>query len=519
MAVTRWEFVHFPSQEDPLRLRLSLQCEGKDIHPLMGLLGSQTGAPFTPTSKEYGFCIYLYCAGAEKCSEIFGHLQEICPQPKALMPEISPAAPTFAAPVAPTFAAHLNPRYSFEEFVVGNNRFVHAAAWASAQSPGEKYNPLFLWGGAGLGKTHLMQAIGHEVLKRNPKARVFYTSTEKFASEVIEAIRSGATPSFREKYRSLDMLLIDDIQFLAESESTQEEFFHTFNDLYENKKQIVMTSDKPPKRLITLEDRLKSRFEWGLIADMQAPNLETRVAILKNKAVSVGLSLDENILLYVAGQLKNNIRELEGFVKRIQAYALLTGAAVGLEMVKSLMAELLPPEEIVAAPVSPTIEKQRPAELTRSVIDSAGPGRAEPKKPAPLDPTLKPVEVAFFYAEGREADLNQAKEQFAEVIRKHSLRFRLEPAFERPYACVRKINYAFFSELCLTNHVAIAIVLGPPPETPLAEHLFASALSERFEEAELVLQFIRYAEITKPYRYLSCALDIRLTRHKSIVWT
>ncbi|MBX7220125.1 MAG: chromosomal replication initiator protein DnaA [Blastocatellia bacterium] len=232
----------------------------------------------------------------------------------------------------------LNPKYTFETFVVGScNQFAHAAAQAVADSPFRTYNPLFLYGGVGLGKTHLMHAIGQSVRGRNQHLRLAYISSEKFMNELINAIRYDKAQVFREKYRSIDVLLIDDIQFIAGKERTQEEFFHTFNALYDAQKQIIISSDCPPREIPTLEERLHSRFEWGLIADLQPPDLETKVAILKRKAEAEKIDLPDNVALFIAGKIKSNIRELEGSLIRLVAYASLKGRSIDIELCKEVL--------------------------------------------------------------------------------------------------------------------------------------------------------------------------------------
>lgn len=242
--------------------------------------------------------------------------------------------------------ANLNPKYTFDTFVVGsNNKFAHAASLAVAESPGEIYNPLFLYGGVGLGKTHLMHSVAHFILERNPSTKILYTTSEEFTNELIEAIRNGnntAMTKFREKYRNIDVLLIDDIQFIIGKESTQEEFFHTFNDLYQHNKQIVITSDKPPSEMATLEDRLRTRFSEGLICDIQVPTYETIRAILDNKIEKKkGLDIPEDVKDYIASNVKSSIRELEGAINNLSAFASLSGSPITLSLAQEALKDLI----------------------------------------------------------------------------------------------------------------------------------------------------------------------------------
>ena len=240
----------------------------------------------------------------------------------------------------------LNPKYTFNTFVVGScNQFAHAAALAVAETPSKTYNPLFIYGGVGLGKTHLMCAIGQSIKKNNRHLRLSYISAEKFMNELINAIRYDKTMTFREKYRSIDILLIDDIQFIAGKERTQEEFFHTFNALYDNQKQIVISSDCPPREIPTLEERLHSRFEWGLIADIQPPDLETKVAILRKKAETEQLDLPDNVALFIASKIKSNIRELEGSLVRLTALSSLRGEPISVALAQEALKNIVEEEE------------------------------------------------------------------------------------------------------------------------------------------------------------------------------
>jgi chromosomal replication initiator protein len=271
----------------------------------------------------------------------------LCSEPA---PEPAPAPAPSASPQArldfDSVNHQLNPRYTFETFVVGgSNQFAHAAAQAVAEQPSKSYNPLFLYGGVGLGKTHLMQAIGHSLKRRNATLRLTYVSAEKFTNEVIAALRFDRMSNFRDRFRTMDVLLVDDIQFIATRERTQEEFFHTFNALYDQQKQIVISSDCPPKEISAIEERLRSRFEWGLIADIQPPDLETKIAILQKKAESERMHVADDVAEYIARSIKSNIRELEGALIRLIAYSSLTGATMDLGTAQQVLKSIIETQE------------------------------------------------------------------------------------------------------------------------------------------------------------------------------
>jgi chromosomal replication initiator protein len=261
--------------------------------------------------------------------------------PVSTVPASAAEAPEVAAAPPP---GGLNPRYTFDTFIVGpSNQFAHAACRAVAEAPSGSYNPLFIYGGVGLGKTHLMHAIGHYVLQHNPDLKLTYISSERFMNEMINALRYERILDFRERYRSVDVLLVDDIQFVSGKEGTQTEFFHTFNALYDAQKQIVLSSDRPPLEITNLEERLRSRFEWGLIADIQAPDIETKAAILKRKAEAEMMPLPDDIAMYIASRTKSNVRELEGALIRLVAYASLTGRSLTIDLAHEVLRNVIDP--------------------------------------------------------------------------------------------------------------------------------------------------------------------------------
>jgi chromosomal replication initiator protein len=269
-----------------------------------------------------------------------------------------------ARPPVEGAGSNLNARYTFANFIVGSaNRLAHAASLSVAERPGHAYNPLFLYGGVGLGKTHLMHAIGNAVIGRFPRKKVVYLTSEKFTNEFITSIQQGRIDDFRNRYRRIDLLLVDDIQFIADKERTQEEFFHTFNAIHEDGKQIVLSSDRPPKAILTLEERLRSRFEWGLIADLTAPDLETRIAILRAKAEEASVPVSSDVLEFIARKVVSNIRELEGALNRVVAYASMGAMPIGIELAQAVLSNVL---------YNPKKRLVTPEKIARAVADYYG---------------------------------------------------------------------------------------------------------------------------------------------------
>ena len=305
--------------------------------------------------------------------EMLKSLKSIAPEIKEIKYQLGGSvAQTAKAPIKaesvekrenlPANHSGLNQKYTFETFVVGqNNRFAQSAALAVAKNPSKAYNPLFIYGGVGLGKTHLLQAIAHTALHNNPNLKVVFVSSEKFTNELINAIRDGKNEAFRSYYRNIDLLLVDDIQFLAGKERTQEEFFHTFNTLHQAGKQIVLSSDRSPKEIANLEARLRSRFEWGLIADIQAPEFETRIAILRKKADADGMKIPDEVITYIASQIPSNIRELEGALVSIVAYSSLVNSELNVELAADVIKDVIAPKQS-EKPITITLIKKMVAE-------------------------------------------------------------------------------------------------------------------------------------------------------------
>ncbi len=295
-------------------------------------------------TKHYSVVLSEALAEVRRSGAALVFIDEGTALPPPLPDEPLPPQGESAPPIETVAAASggLNPRYSFDTFIVGpSNQFAHAACRAVAEAPSRSYNPLFIYGGVGLGKTHLMHAVGQYVLQHDPSLKLTYISSERFMNEMINALRYDRILDFREQYRSVDVLLVDDIQFVSGKEGTQTEFFHTFNALYDAQKQIVLSGDRPPHEIPALEERLRSRFEWGLIADIHPPDIETRVAILKRKAEAEAVPLPDGVAMYIAGRIKSNVRELEGSLIRLIAYASLTGREITLELTQDVLKNVI----------------------------------------------------------------------------------------------------------------------------------------------------------------------------------
>ncbi|MBI3292123.1 MAG: chromosomal replication initiator protein DnaA [Elusimicrobia bacterium] len=567
--IERWELSHFPSAKDPQRYRLKLKATADDLKRLGQKLPVTLSQPFKTLSTDYNWACYLFQLGDTERAEVERFLRELCPQgivttasvqvdhelsplledflettaeqlggegKKEILSVSSAVPPSQPAAGVPSkgptldFGSTLNPRYTFDEFVIGpHNRFTHAAALAVAETPGRIYNPLFIYGSVGLGKTHLMQAIAHQLSQRQSSLTILYLPAERLIHHVIEATRQGVIHQLPEQFKTVDLLLVDDVQFLANSEETQEQFFHIFNLLRENNKQIVLTSDRPPKQLSTLADRIRTRFEWGLIADMKAPTLETRVAILKKKATGMGegperkpLELSEDLLVYIATRL-TELRAMEGFLQQVHARTALAQQAVTMDLVKQLMEELLtepsvpspqpplavsvPPSPVVTSPPPPPAALASPAEARAAELGVEG-GVEMPVE----EGTLKPLEVAFFSPEDAQAELTQVKERFSQIIKKHKLKFQLVSRLDRGYLPTKAGSEREIVAHCQAHQLSIAVVLGPPSGQHLAHEDFLGQLMAATEESKILLLWIPWSERAKDYRYLNLVLDLTLTR-------
>ncbi len=361
----------------------------------------------------------------------------VAPEAEIETPEVAPKqTPTSPAMPRVRTVDHLNPKYDFDRFVVGSsNQFAHAACKAVADLPGGHYNPLFIYGGVGLGKTHLLHAVGLGALARRPETQIIYVSAEKFMNELINAIRYEKMPSFRQKYRDrCEVLLIDDIQFLGGKERTQEEFFHTFNALHESQRQIVLTSDKLPRDIKGIEERLRSRFEWGLIADIQAPDLETRIAILRKKAEASNLSCPDDMSMYLASCIKSNVRELEGSLIRINAFASLTGVPVSLALAQEILGNTIGRTQDLVA----TIES-----IQKMVAGYYNVGISDLKSPRRLKVIAYPRQIAMYLCK------KHLKTSFPEIGGK----FGGKDHTTVMHAC-RKIERLLASDASLQNDIA-----------------------------------------------------------------
>ncbi len=601
--ITKWDLVESFSADYPSRWKVVLQGERDDGIKLSNVLTKLSygcGRPTSLREKDFNWAFYIYQLEEEDKEKIFEIVKDFKENPddfdfaKYLPPaeekempgeEISPEAledvPQAAPPTAEVVTKPvltedqklalfheigLNSRYTFDTFVVGkSNHFAKAAALAVAEMPGKVYNPLFMYGDVGLGKTHLMQAIGHFVLDADPTAKVLYTTAERFMAEVIDAIRYGKIIEFRNKYRKIDVLLIDDVQFLSEAEAAQEEFYHTFNALYDDHKQIVIASDKPPKKISVLEERLRSRFEWGLITDIQSPNLETRVAILKAKAESTKVRIEDEVMYFIAEQLKSNIRELEGFLIRIVAYSSLTNRQINKSLAEELLQDLLPEEtssiemntlapleenltqiieernEIIFEPAvgetrTESITEQPAEQVAIPEIPASEPELAAAPPPPEPEPTPAPepeapkevvtpkppppqpaaavraedahnLRTGYIYPAGKDKELEAMIKNFSETIKKHKIKFKLDKTFAQAYNPSATLNFREMIDLSRSQGIDLIIWMGPPPSNNLIEGEFARSIHSVFDKEKIPMQYISFESVPKQYKYLNMVLD------------
>ncbi|MBN2407517.1 MAG: chromosomal replication initiator protein DnaA [Elusimicrobia bacterium] len=441
MVFKDYTLEHVPTAKDDNRYKLNIVGDEKDINVLVKKLGKIASKPFPSPNENFDWSLYLYELNDKLRDRITSELDRILnrkdqpkedekpgeeekteekpvleeekvepekPESKENRPEEEkedeaepPAAEKEEAKTdgkpeekksGNGVYMDLNEKYTFDNFVVGaNTRFTYAACKAVAEKPGKNYNPLFIYGGVGLGKTHLMQAIGTFVKEQYPEFTIAYVTTDNFVNEVVEAIEKGKVNSLRMKYKQIDLLLIDDIQFLEQSESTQEEFFHIFNAMHAVGKQIVITSDKPPKQLSTLEDRLKSRFEWGLTTDIKSPNIETRRAIIKRKAEQAGIEISEEITSYISERLTDNIRELEGIINRIAAYLELSNDQIELDFVKDIIDNNLPKDQDEDEAEEEKPKKKKKARKEEPEEEEEAPAPASVRQPGMQQPYAPPV--------------------------------------------------------------------------------------------------------------------------------
>lgn len=401
MVLKKYSIDHIPTPKDKNRYKLNLACTDADVKEIVKKLSNISSRAFPATDKDYKWSVFLYELTDNMVDKLKSELDKVV----SLKEEFKDSPPEEAADEgqkkdieeetpAKVIPARLNADYAFENFVVGaNTRFTYAACKSVAENPGKNYNPLFIYGGVGLGKTHLMQAIGNYVRKKFPEFAILYFTTDEFVHEVVDAIENGTLNNMRAKYKAIDLLLIDDIQFLERSESTQEEFFHIFNEMYEVEKQIVIISDKPPKKLLTLEDRLKSRFEWGLTTDIKSPNFETRKAIINKKSEKAGIELTDEISDYIAERLTSNIRELEGIINRIYAYQQLSEDEITIDFIKDIIRNILPAEEEDEKEAKKESPAEKPAVVSPQPATPQPPYSLPPPQSSPFSPLQHPANL------------------------------------------------------------------------------------------------------------------------------